>query len=76
MNGKKDIHAFPFTETTHTADAGMTLRDYFAANIIIAYMNWSLDQPTREGEGREGAAARYAKVSYEIADAMIAARDK
>ena len=76
MAENKDIHAFPFTTDTYTADAGLTMRDYFAANIIIAYMNWSLDQPTREGEGREGAAARYAKVSYEIADAMIAARDK
>lgn len=57
-------------------NSGMTMRDYFAAVALQSYMTWSLDQPAYTDDTREKAAARYAKVSYEIADAMLTARDK
>jgi hypothetical protein len=55
---------------------GMALRDWFAGQAIGAYMRWSLDQPVEPDDTRKTAAARYATVAYEIADAMLAAREK
>ncbi len=69
MNGKKDIHAFPFTETTHTADAGMTLRDYFAIHA-----DWDdVRHYSTDGNGHN---ISRTTARYKYADAMLAARDK
>ena len=66
------MHAFP---TTQYWDERMTLRDYFAANAMYAAFSEFVRQ-MGEGElaafGWEGVAA----VSYRIADAMLAERDK
>jgi len=86
MSIKDGGPAFPtFTETRldvnsnetviYKCDGGMSLRDYFAAKIASTYaindsiIQWSI-------ENRHKAKDVVAKVSYEFADAMIAARDK
>ncbi len=75
--------AFPFTcksepdfygRTNNLIRAGMTLRDYFAGQAIIPFMNWSLDQSQEDGDTAAIAAKRYAKSAYLIADAMLEAR--
>ena len=62
----KNKPAFPIVETNQTSsiEAGMTLRDYFAAKamqgLIVSYpVSWD-----------------YAKEAYKIADAMLKAREK
>ena len=60
-----------------SAYKGMSLRDYFAAKAMQAYMGWALDQPTTdEADTRQKAAAHYARVGYAIADAMLKARGR
>jgi len=66
---------------------GMTLRDYFAAKALQGMMNQP-DYETYPGDvnapsadlliakWRKGIYARYANVSYLIADAMLAEREK
>jgi len=60
--------AFPMAATEwHGSDEGMTLRDYFAAKAMQAslpdqaYSSWDAD--------------RHARLAYNIADAMLRARD-
>ncbi|UUT22119.1 hypothetical protein [Pseudomonas sp. T8] len=54
---------------------GMSLRDYFAARALTAFMQWELSQlPEGDADSRGAAAARYSKQAYVIADAMLAAR--
>jgi len=53
---------------------GMTLRDYFAGQAIVAFMTWSLDRSQENCDTAAKAAARYARSSYLIADAMLEAR--
>lgn len=52
----------------------ITLRDYFAGQVIIPFMTWSLDQSQEDGDTAAIAAKRYAKSAYLIADAMLEAR--
>ena len=65
--------AYPFTEMhTHghpyTQWKGMTLRDYFAAKAMVAYMQSDIwNHPTYK---------QAAKSSYELADAMLKARQE
>ena len=55
---------------------GMELRDYFAAKALQSFMVWALDQPHfKYYDTAAKAAAGYAKSSYLIADAMLAARE-
>jgi hypothetical protein len=60
-----DIPAFPrpHSGTTQYAQAGMTLRDYFAANAMQAMLN---DTTIYEN---------VAKYAYKMADEMMKARD-
>jgi hypothetical protein len=56
-------HNGPFNSSTYSDGYGMDLRDYFAAKAmqgICARVNWSYKETAR--------------VSYEIADAMLEAR--
>lgn len=59
-----------------TGDAfpGMSLRDWFAGQVVQAYMAWQLNLPCEPGDTKEIAAARYASTAYCIADAMLKAR--
>lgn len=70
------LYAFPYSVVVPTPTGsrfeicpGMTLRDYFAASVVAAYMRsviWS--------EAREPM-ANIARYSYEMADAMLKARE-
>jgi hypothetical protein len=62
-NDKTGGAAFPHV-STHMDRTGMTLRDYFAAQTIAV------------SAGLEGEPDSKAKAAYQIADAMIAEREK
>ena len=66
--------AFPFAgETGHSLnDPGMTLRDYFAAKALPH----ALELCSTDSEvGESGPVTNAAAYAYEIADAMLAARE-
>lgn len=57
---------------------GMTLRDYFAAKAMQAYVsrpNWEPPE-LQSMEGRFAFDQLMARYAYEMADAMLAAREK
>ena len=56
--------AFP-TPTHNLQNDGMTLRDYFASKVLQGLLASGLDQPKFE----------FARKSYEMADAMLKARE-
>jgi hypothetical protein len=71
--------------TRNVESAGMTLRDYFAASALQGYgqnmlvMNNAIEgwKDTGRGGQRETCIAEYiAGLAYEVADAMLAAREK
>ena len=65
----KDIPAFPVSLEAFGEDkTGMTLRDYFAAK---AMQGWLANPKTEYGTSYE----KFAKVFYEMADAMMKARE-
>ena len=68
--------AFPVIAQSQVYSTGMTLRDYFAGQIIPSITSFSLEQPIERGDTKQIAAARYARIAYEIADAMLAEREK
>jgi hypothetical protein len=55
----------------HYQDAGMTLRDYFAAKA----MQGLIASPRGTPDGRDGTDHYYAKCAYIMADAMLKARE-
>ena len=65
-NNKTGGAAFPHS-TNLTARTGMTLRDYFAGQAIVALA---------EQMGRFDMSHPQAEYAYRLADAMIAAREK
>jgi len=70
MNAIKDGGpAFPqHIDGVHYAEAGMSLRDYFAAKAMNGICAAS--------PGSEWTDARIAQGAYELADAMLAEREK
>ncbi len=65
--GLSDFPAFPVTAGNSVFAAGMTLRDYFAGQVIASVRGW-------HPADRHGASA--AEIAYRIADEMIEARGK
>jgi hypothetical protein len=65
--GPENPPAFPHSRLGSDAD-GMTLRDYFAAMAMQAYLGWS--DASSHGE------AIIADCAYAMADAMLAERSK
>jgi len=68
-------HAFPFViEREGACCTGMTLRDYFAAKAMAAYIvsKDAYDRPTREDPHPR--AMDIPEQSYKMADAMLKAR--
>jgi len=63
--------ASPGAKHANESQAGMSLRDYFAGRAIPAA--W-LEET--EGWEKTGHAPSIAKLAYELADAMIVAREK
>jgi len=71
--------AFPGTKENYefSGEAGMSLRDYFAAKALDGFMHWVLDRPHFvDCDSAAKAACGYAKSAYLIADAMLEAREK
>jgi hypothetical protein len=70
--------AFPGTEANyvHEGEAGMTLRDYFAARAIvkIAPSFGEIGELATAGNEVDEILSTAAKYAYEIADRMLAAR--
>lgn len=56
------------------SESGMTLRDYFAAKAMAAYIS-TAGAPCIVG-GLDGAEDELAKQAYEMADAMLRARGR
>ena len=71
--------AFPVpaeqSENTNFATPGMTLRDYFASAAMQGWMA-SYDGKSGHPAGTADGGGRVARLSYAIADAMIAERSK
>jgi hypothetical protein len=57
----------PFSDKGRQLDTGMDLRDYFAAASLHGFIKEEFTQPTYED---------MAKACYELADAMMKAREK
>ncbi|QHJ82437.1 MAG: hypothetical protein [Bacteriophage sp.] len=72
MTNKDGGWAFP---STPDADAGgMVLRDYFAAKAMPTLLSQFYAIAEKEGRGFDDIYKIASEASYEIADAMIAAR--
>ena len=70
MNNPPAFPVFPETSGGHAAAfQGMTLRDYFAAKAMQGICN------SRSHSELKGHAIASAKVAYELADAMMKARE-
>jgi hypothetical protein len=59
-----------------SVDAGMTLRDYFAAKALGGMLAYSYVSPMHGNATENADANDVAKRAYEYADAMLAARSK
>ena len=66
MDKKDDEQAFPHGDPTNDDDIGMTLRDYFAAQVIASASRLPVSDSFEY----------CARVAYEQADAMLAERAK
>lgn len=77
MNNKpENPHAFAFAHSNFNDEwvtsQGMTLRDYFAAKAMQSFLTITAEQEMDE----QAAYKAVATMSYRIADAMLAAREK
>ena len=63
------------SEKQNFATQGMTLRDYFASAAMQGWMA-SYDGKSGHPAGTDGGGRRVARLSYAMADAMIAERSK
>jgi len=73
----KTLSAFPTDPTSHNEfDTGMTLRDYFAAHAMQAIITGCITGQKTDDRSWLEADLWAPNVSYEIADAMLRARDK
>lgn len=70
MSEIKDHPAFPVVAHHEVYSTGMSLRDYFAAAALTGMGNWTGGHSI----GLKSAARNKAALAYEIADAMLAAR--
>lgn len=75
MSKPKNEPAFPVESCADHEFTGMTLRDYFAAKAMQGQMQREKDfgKTVRE-QGFAKYAAHIAETSYQLADAMLAAR--
>ena len=70
-------HAFPAPAgVSHITEQGMTLRDYFAAHAMQAIITGCITGQKTDDRSWLEADLWAPNVSYEIADAMLRARDK
>lgn len=64
---KKELFAFPNAHNTLDAHRGMSLRDYFAGQALISMA---------DAAGGFHSDEKIAQKCYELADAMLAAREE
>ena len=79
MNKSKNIPAFPYHETGDCGvQPGMTLRDYFAAKALVGYLSCPTEVMAPDGQDAPDVLDdKYlAYLSYSMADAMLAEREK
>lgn len=76
MTDKTGGSAFPLPPSEHMyTDAGMTLRDYFAAKVMQG--DWaSQSEDYNLARYTDDALDKQAKIYYRMADAMLRARKK
>lgn len=67
--------AFPVETTAMPYAPGMTLRDWFAGQAIGAVISQFTDGFVANPASRHNAAEYFGKAAYEVADAMLEARD-
>lgn len=70
MDKKDGGQAFPHGDPTNGGDIGMTLRDYFAAKAMQAYLG------SYPNGGLTCRPDEIAADAYDVADAMLAERNK
>lgn len=70
MNKDKQESAFPCTDAKGFIETGMTLRDWFAGQVLAGLAGNDYTQPFSV------LSTRVAERAYEIADAMMEARKK
>jgi hypothetical protein len=76
MNAKFNESAFPVTwPEPNGPERGMTLRDYFAAAAMQGWLS-SYGERDEHPATNRNFAERVADLSYKLAEAMIARRDK
>lgn len=75
MTDKKDLPAFPHQKKDGSPYWGMTIRDYFAGQSIGAII-MQCASDLQFLDGKETSEQYFARKAYDIADAMLAARDK
>ena len=72
-----DFSAFPGKKAYHDHNEGMTLRDYFAGQVISqCQVTVRKDHAEPDAEMVNAYAERFARTAYAIADAMLAERAK
>jgi hypothetical protein len=76
MSTKDGGQAFPHGDPTHGGDIGMTLRDYFAARVIQGLAARLLDSDMYELRTEIRGGLNEARIAYQMADAMLKAREQ
>lgn len=69
----QEPRAFPSVDTFRNGDWGMSLRDYFAAKCMVGLMS---NPEAKHDRYDEEIFDIVADVSYQMADAMMRAREK
>lgn len=68
--------AFPVHSAVGAGKDGMTLRDWFAGKVMAAAMTNAEGLGAMDEDDRKSLFVMAAKISYEVADAMLAERNK
>lgn len=78
MPKHENPQAFPHGDPTHGGDIGMTLRDWFAGQALAGFVAAPNDSPYGCVIGRHKKIPPEAisALAYELADAMLAEREK
>lgn len=61
------MKAFPSSTQTKVWEDGMDLRDYFAAKVMGYWLSYPIDEQRMD---------KLSKCAYEVADAMMKAREQ
>lgn len=73
MPDKPPENPYAFPKATTYGSSGMTMRDYFAGQVLPTIADHSTYFENLEGEGY---GEKVARVCYQLADAMLKQRDQ